>query len=149
MPPEPGALVEPVPRPSGEPDLSDQLEECALGRRSPERKPEENGLTQALAVETTHLGRHPKVETRSASRAGDGHERWAGSPRLRQQDAAIERNEARAPPPPTCEQERHYDCDEPERGHYRHRRDGQPDRNQREKEGGLTEEIRRCEARAE
>jgi hypothetical protein len=138
---EPGALVEAVARLAREPDLTDQVEDRALRRRTALREPEQDRLANNLASEAAHLRRHPEVEPRAARWAGDGNESAISRADVRKQRALVERVEPRAPPPPAGQEQRSGERRHPppRRNHYRqHCETGREDRDVR---GPVADEV--------
>ena len=103
---EPAALVEAVLRAARRGDRRSQVEDGALRRRAADRKLEQHALAQRALVEATHLGGNAQRERRLAHRPGDDGRDRGRAADLRLEQAAVERVEPHAPPPPAGERER-------------------------------------------
>ena len=100
---EPGSLVEAMLRRARQSDRCRCLEQAALRWRSPERKLEEDGFTEAQPAEAPHLGRNAEREAGPARRPS-GYEHGAlGRVHSRKEDTSIQCVEAGASPPPAGE----------------------------------------------
>ena len=106
VPPEPGALVEPVRRWPRKLQPRDELQNRALGRRPAHRELEEHRLAHADPTEADEAGRHAQLEAVVAGRPGDDQRRRLRLADVFDQHARVEGVEPRASPPPTRERQR-------------------------------------------
>jgi hypothetical protein len=97
---EPGSLVEPALRRARQPDSRGCLEHASLRWCSTERELEEHRFTKAEAAEVAYLRRNAELEAAAAWRSRGNEQAAFGRVDMREEDAAIQRVEASASPPP-------------------------------------------------
>jgi hypothetical protein len=103
---QPATLVEAVVGTARSGDHDVQDENGALRGRPADGQLEQDPFAERTRIEVTHLSGNAKRKRRLSRRPGHDHGRAGGVPDLRHEQAAVERVEPHASPPPAGEDER-------------------------------------------